>query len=1174
MKLDPRHLVLALSLLIALLFSITPVRADDAARPAVLICSPRGAWGAHVDVDWLRDLHAAGFEPDYLDAYTDFTWDRIRQYHCLVIYGCPAADARKAFGFPERGPRQQEYVETIERFLEAGGGVFMMADTDNADQHVKPLIEPWGARLPLETYVEDDESKTALMPRMRGYEYLVLVDQVRRSPITEGVRNLWLPYGPRYNSSWTAPIAVSDDWEVVVKGSKTSRSAPVDTAASSYAMPAPPDALVRPGGVPEPDLVALREYGNGRIVLLCQAPAFTIGQGTQWLYNRRSLSKGLNEIPSDFERLVMNAFRWLSAPARKSDTLGGYRADANRFLPPNLQPGVKEEFERVFWSEEELDLHRPPAAGRVYRGLIGAQSAAGGGEGTVQEYAEAAREAGLDFVAFMEAFAHLTEESFEALNAACREASGDDLLMLPGYKIDTNVGNHMFFTGYDLPWPRDDVLVGPDRKILMIQFQDETGAFVKGPNTFLQWVLYEHNRSKAHMVGVFDFDDPRAMQVADLKLTSAVAVKTYRGGELVDERTDEYLVSLAGTLPSLPVAVNEVRSPAELIAEARSGHALTFAQGTSLETLPRQALHWNSQYDGMNVFASDGPIIRAWPQCYRAYTYGAESFAVDYELMPSDLHVTSEVGLAEIKVMNADRMIRRFLPQGAKEFRQVLHLPGNVQQNLAVIARDTAGGEAVSFARRCWKPGSMSIAFCGDHVNDCGRQYLARGMGIFQTHRFPLFPGGYTWDGGPRGVRPVVRLSQNLPQVVSDLGEEGGNGFNNLPILEFTDDQAIVARSVQREVYDPIIPHINAWYTSGPKDPSKLIESVRRYTEFNRPLVGPNPAGWAAQSVRSGAVVANYVNTIRFKQEQVLSKLQLLRSNWYKDIPAIFVAGHNDTHRSYYLGDGGSGMSIPIATGDWFGFYAKEAYNQVLFINRGDPIIVRVSGGHDSFYIAVLADVEGKTMKAGDEFRFRLFSVSDALDASVSGPRRFKRVRRYLDQPEGMELVSGERQSTVGFVQVHAASADRPVAVRVPRPTEPIGVTLPLRVSGLNPRWSAGLFQLEGYTTGFYTDGRDVYTTLGFDFDGRVYASLYPDQVDMTHVRIGHPVVCDQPELILEVMPRTREGGGYHWRVAVNNPTDQAITTDFRKGMDLPGLAFANQEHTVPAGGYMILSED
>jgi len=918
--------------------------------------------------------------------------------------------------------------------------------------------------------------------------------------------------------------------------------------------------------------MAIRAYKNGRILLCCQVPMFSIGQGTHWLYDRRCLSKGLKGIPSDFERLIQNAFRWLSEPSLKSGRVGGYRAKPSRFEPPNYRPEVRREFETHFWSDAELDLHRSPRGGKVFRGLIGAQSALTGGQGTVAEYAAAARKSGLDFVIFMEQFADLTPEKLRQLGEECRRYSNEQVLLLPGYTIETNIGNHMFFTGHDLPWPYPELLVGPNKKQFGIQTQDENGNYVHLPS-LIGWILSEHDRYGKNMIGFYNFDAPHGMQLPDVKDCSAAAVRFYRDGKLVQDLTDDYLTTVQGTLPPLPVAVNIVRSPEELVREARSGNALTFAQGRSLSTLVKDALRWNSQYDGLNVFSSDGPIIRAWPEHRRAMVYGAEPFVVDRELMVSDLHVTSAVGLREIRVMNGRRLLRRFLPGGAKEFRQILHLPAVVQQYLVLIAEDVKGGKAVSFPRISWKSGSRIVGFCGDHVNDCGYGYLGRGVGMFRAHRFPLFPGGQTWDGGPKGVRPVVDFSKSHPLLKSNLGSEGGESFHNLPILEFGDDQAIVVRSVLREVYDPRLPVFNAWHAFGPKYPSRLLDSVRRYMEFNRPLKGVRATGWAAIGDRSGAVVANFSNTVAFKQDQLVEQLQLLRTNPYAARPVMLVVGEGESFKEYDLRKQKGEINAPIGTGQWFGFYSPETYNNVLFINRGDPIVVVVNiNAQGSFYVSVVADIAGRRVKVGDRFHFELFSVNEPIDVEAHGPDRFRRILHYLAEPDGMSVVSGRRRKALGFFEVAAQGADAPVELKVTRPAEPIGLTIPVRVSGLNPRWSAGLFQIKGYSTGYYTNGQNVYTTLGFDFDGRVYAALYPDWSDVTHVIIGHPVVCDRSDLFLEVMPRSKEGGGYRWHVAVNNPTDEAVTARFRTAMDLPGLELPPQQHTIPAGGYLVLA--
>lgn len=1152
-------------------YRIVPTTLVDPPAPpggAVLICSPNGTWSPHVDLQWLRDLHAAGFEPDYLDHHQDFTWNRIRQYNALIVYGCPAADAGDSFQFPKQGPRLAEYNALIEDFLDAGGGVFMMVHTDNGDAHVRTLTEPWGVRLPIEWYVESDPSRIVPLPRMRGpSESLVLVDQVAASPISTGAEQLWLPYGSHYNASWTGPIAVDTNWQVVVKGSATSRTDPIDQATPP--IPLPPDPLIRPGGVLEPDLLALRIYGNGRIVLCAQAPMFSVGQGTHWLYNRHCLSTGFSDLPSGFGALICNALAWLAEPSLSSGSLGGYEADPSRFDPPNLDPDVFADFQAHLWQDNELDMSQPSTGGNLYRGLIGARTTLTGGNGSVPDYANAARAAGLDFVIFLERFDRLTPAGLTGLGAECAVNSDSSLLLLPGYTIDSNIGNHLFFTGHNLPWPTPITLTGSSNTLLNIQYQDTNGDY--GVNSaVLQWILGHDVYSQGQMIGYYNFDDPRAMQLPDLKACSAGAIRFYDQGTFVEDKTQAFIDSAEGTLTQLPVAVNIVTSPQQLTQEAQSGNALTHAHGNSPATLATDALRWNSQYDALNVYASDGPIIRKWTRAYRAYTYGEEPFVVNKDLMPADLHVTASAGLQEIRVLNGNRLVRRFLPGGATDFRQILQLPGVVQQNLVLEVEDVQGGKATGYPLRCWKDGSMSVVYCGDHVNDCGRQYLARGIGIFLTHRFPQFPAGLTWDGGPTGRRPLIHFDQNHPRLLSDLGEEGDKAFHNIPILEFNDDQAIVVRSPLREVYDPMIPAVNAWHTYGPKAPSTQLAAVRRYTEFNRPLLGVRGTGWAAYGDRSGAVVANFESELTFLQNLTINEMRLLRTIWYGPRTGALVLGTASPLELPLNGASGA-IEERIDTGEWFGFYSSETYNNTLFVNRGEPVFLRINfDTSGNFYVWVTADLAGQAVVAEETHHYELFSVNEPLDAESSAAR-FERILAYLAQPEGMQVLQGARLPGDEFFDVQADAASYQVELQVPSPTNAIGITIPVRVHGLNANWSAGMYQLAGHTTGYYTDGEDEYTSLGFDFDGRVYAALFPDQASLTHVVVGHPIVCDAPGLVLEVMPRADAGGDYTWHVAVNNPTNNPVTATFAQAMTLRGLGFATQQHTVPAGGYLVL---
>jgi hypothetical protein len=287
--------------------------------------------------------------------------------------------------------------------------------------------------------------------------------------------------------------------------------------------------------------------------------------------------------------------------------------------------------------------------------------------------------------------------------------------------------------------------------------------------------------------------------------------------------------------------------------------------------------------------------------------------------------------------------------------------------------------------------------------------------------------------------------------------------------------------------------------------------------------------------------------------------------------PAALVAGNGSVIEEFDLTDLKRSINEGIEAGGWFGFYSSQTYNNAMFINRGEPIRLQIDPGESSWQASIFADIAGRAAKTGDTFHHEMFSVNEAIDTEARGRERFGRVLSYLEQPDGMQVLSGRRVPGLGYFDLESDVPGEAVELKVPRPSPPIALTIPARVSGLNPRWSAGLYQVAGHTLGNYTNGKNVYTTLGFDMEGYVHAALYPDQVPETHVVIGHPVTCSRPELILEVMPRTNPEGGYRWQVAVNNPTDEPVTATFRAGMELPGLDFAPQEHTIPAGGYVKL---
>ena len=1137
-----------------------------AGRPAILFCGS-------VDRDYLRELQEKGFEVDYTESLSEVTWERISKFNVLVIFGTPDAYAVVYGGEKSSPERVRGFVDLIERYLEAGGGVLLLPMEMNViKQMVADLTDNWGARVPCEIIAEAAPDKTAALTHSNQGTPLAFTDQILPSPVSEGVRGVWYPNQPAYNGAMTLPLILDENWQVVVRASQTATTKPVDLSKAATPLP---DPLVRTEPETAPPIFAIRTYKSGRIAFACQWPQFSVGAGTKWIYNREVLERGVKGRPSDFGRLLENTFRWLAEPSLQTGALGGHVTSAERLLPPNAREEVKREYkgyEERYWpyDPKELDKYELPAGLKLYRGLLGVKSSYSSGTGTVEDYARTARELGLNFLVFMEDFSRLTPDRFEQLKADCLKHSGDDLSLLAGFTITSNIGNHLFFFGPDPVWPIEKVLCGPNKSLLYIQEENGKGGFTGYLTPFLDWVLYAGYHCEKGQVGYYNFaGSPAGMRLHDCRLYAAVGLRYYRGGALIEDLTDDYLLTAECTIPPAPMAVNEVTSPEELRREVQAGHALTYGLAQSLDRnaptgLFMSALRWSHQYDGLNVFVSDGPKILAWPGCHRVWTYGGEEFVTAPNVMPSPIYVTAEKGLREVRIYNGQRLFRRFVLGGEKEFRRVLVLDGTIQKNLVLVAEDRAGGKAVSFARRCWKDGALAPSFCSDHVNDGGHMWLAHGPNSLPLNYPPaLSPNiaGGTWDGGPTGCLPLVGYQDTVPVLDTDLGTDDFTRADQIPLLDFSDEGAVAVASLRREYFDERVERVlNPWQTYGPiNGPTKFAENLQYYREWVTPTVDVPEEYWAAPGIRVGVNPSLFTDTLRFKRNVTVKSLRLGVLHLRPE--AILVVGTAEGLREVPLGQG---VEVLLRPGDWFGLYSQGVSNSHLYILRSEPVRLKAGSA-----IELFADVEGRKFRAGESYRFELAGFGFPVNVEIGGPQDLARYVEYLRAPAGLKVIRGAGQPSHGPVTV--AVRDGAAEIFVPQPSSRLDLTLPVCITGLNPRWSAGLFQVRGYSKGFHGPGDRRYRALGVDTEGVAYVPLYVDYAPVTHVVAGHPVVAGPEGKDLFIQVTKVHDSPDRWHVSVNNPTDKPVTTRLRKAMDLPGLQVPARLVKLRPGEYVVL---
>jgi len=269
--------------------------------------------------------------------------------------------------------------------------------------------------------------------------------------------------------------------------------------------------------------------------------------------------------------------------------------------------------------------------------------------------------------------------------------------------------------------------------------------------------------------------------------------------------------------------------------------------------------------------------------------------------------------------------------------------------------------------------------------------------------------------------------------------------------------------------------------------------------------------------------------------------------------------------------------SFVLQPGDWVGLFSRRTTNSHVLTVRGIPMRLQIGGPRSHPWINFWAHPAKRAVKAGDAVQYGLATSTFPMDADIGSAKELKRRVDYLNAPTGMEVTGGKRVPSPGVLDYRVDT--HTVEVTLPKPDWPTYVTLPVRVQGLNRRWSAGLWLKRGFVQGNYGPGVNRYRPLGIDLDGAVYVPISPDLADVHHIVAGHPVVADPAgkDLFIQV---TQISGGtlskgkptrFRWHVSVNNPLDRPVTTTLRQTMDLPGMRLGTQKLTLAPGGYRVL---
>lgn len=1188
-----------------ILLALLATAAFSAEKPSVLIINGTGtAPSRYGDFDYFQRLNQHGFQIDvhFLDEPPPrpITADLLQKYNCLVILDLPP-DEKDSENWPTSwgkvSPYKSAMLALLDAYLDKGGGIFLMPDLQDrgfrGNRKIEDYLERWGARLPYES-VQDPATVT---PHPRDTVPFVYTENVAKSPVSNGVKGLWFPGGDwmSYNSLPTTPLLVSKEWIEVVRGSDTSftRNPALPWKLDQAEVPYYQARTRRPDPKVPPTLYAIREQGQGRLALAAIFPVFTLHGGTSWIHNGAVLDKGLAGRPSDFGKLFENTLRWLSEPSLKSGALGGYVQDPRQLVCPNLRKKPEEYFPQ-FDSCQNMT-----APGNVYRGLIGARTSYSSGKGTVEEYAAAAKAAGLDFIVFMEEFGKkggLTQEKYRKLEADCKRLSDDKLFLMPGFSFRNNIGNHQFAYGHDIKWPGPTQFVGANGDEFRHQCFDKSGNLDFSDEDAKNWFWSSIHGCTGRNIGYYNFANSpaNAMPVRDLRIFGILGVMTYLKGKLAEDLTPDYLNYVRDGNPPLAGAVEIVHSPAELARAVKEKHYLTHVAAARLADLP-VAMQYGHQYGRANVNPSNGPQIKSWAGAQRVLTYAGEPFVpARYRIRPL-AWVTSEAGLKEVKIWDDNKVIRRLLLNGAKEFKQTFEWTYDRQRVNVLEAIDVDGCRAVSAGFESWCDANFNT-WCSDRQNGMlWHGPLTMGSasnGCSPGLNPPMKSVGPTWDGGPPppacanyNIHPGARFKAN--QFEGILNGVGGRLMEGDMWPTCVDESVANVAAYGDHTYAPGAV-ANAYHTMGPIQPSESMTFTVRRTQYLQRPAGVSRDWHPMWTERAGGNLELVEGTMTFKKDVVLEDMNVLwlqLCNFPKNgsnLPLFGIRRGNDAlplcgpPSSVWIPNGGIPTGFNTGQSGTYlldpgGYFAVvptgEGIASVLF-NLGTGPMTAVPWGEVSFSLPVA----GRSFKAGESLAWRYLVVMDGLDQPIHNLYRIERLREYYGidgkHTSGLKVKRGKLLSHLGLVDL--APENGVVEFEVPAPDFPLQLPLGLRFIGFNPNWALGQFQISGFSMGNYTNGSNVYRSLATDDRDMAFLAVYPD-VPLSRSIVGHPVQCDNPKLVIEFAQLNSKPVEY--RVAVNNPTDAPIKTTLKKCMDLPGFEFPDQPIEVPAGGYVMVKE-
>lgn len=1064
-----------------------------------------------------KELQTQGYEIGWTRNWSDLTPKFLRQFNAVICYTFPRVASEQT----------QKQMDILRQYVNDGGSVFVTGQAEQEPGRYGLVLQnlflaPVGGEV-LYEQVNDEKNRHYIKGGNEStspYEFC-WTNQISKDHLTEGVSGLWYPgRGICGGSAWTNPIKVDENWKILVKGMPSTKSWITKWDTRSFASE---------GSYKEsPPLAAVREYGKGRIVIWPLHFGFTFVDGYHPLLEDGIVMDGdVEGKKSQGGKLTYNLLKWLAEPSFTSGTMGGY---VRKVSIPHSDIGLS----RVDWSS--LPPMEIPFK-NAYLGLVGAQTNLSSGKGTPEEFIDAAKKAGYQFIAFTEDLATLTKDGWDKLADICRKNTNANFDAIPGlYVVDSFDSAFVVFGNIDYPpdsWraPND-----PQKRIKW------ANCFARGYAVVPPIAVV-----KIHSNG-----RPPRFQA----MHHGFAIYTYENGKLVDDALSDYLNCQKEGLVLFPLAVHLVKSPEEVLTARVTGFQ-TYIRANSLEKILESIDDWGGSRGRVYKpsFVSSGPEIQ---QLY-AQRWGTKDLAVqDNDRHRVQIAVKSDVGLAEVEVLDNGKVIRRFLPDG-KEFKTEFDNFHDRQHDYVLRVTDKKGGIAISWNREtqvqeCW------FGMCSDNWNDLGRgkwfeekiqplrgveSYLPPAADVLQ--KWPVIEG-HQPGKAPETVGNLATMKQNI--LTSRYGW----------VVDYSLDNVYSSGGCPGGIYDrKILPNPN-------------ITGTLRETFFCR------RAGEVDLRLIEGTIkVRRDIETdgdfpVRFFNSQnagAPDKFDHLA--WIDDTGRLITEAPAPAEVKLKNWS----RKVSLKSGEYTAFFPDLV--AVFPLEGGYSAYLSRSPESTSMYLGPVK--QPQLLKAGTEFKFKYaFMLGTRWAKSGLNEAEDVRVKMGLAGSPAYKVTPkiGSVESTQLVLKLNAENYGwRGTITQAHLP-----FNLPASISGLNERWSSGIWY-KG-TNRLFVPEWPKYDEFGFGSWVEKEFQKWRERTDEIQrfgivgdvgylqvdteggdrdVFIGNLLVCDNPEMWLTLI---RDPGRAYF--VAHNPTDTTIQCRVRPGPGFDLLGAFDKHITVTAG--------